>query len=694
MTRKPDDKPELEELLGDLCNEALDAEDRKRLNDALVDDREAQKFYLMYADLHAAVRQYAQSLDDQEFVVREAQAAIDSQHQAFDERTLASNPSATSGRSDAKAITSESYRRYSESFWQTFLSPLGRRPPLRFTIAALFLVSVGLLLLYPPDRVGRDLSQNSLPDVSDPTGQELGPAHLSGAVGARWAGDKLELIEGTQFAAGQRLELVEGLAEVCFLGGARVILQGPAILEIQDENHATVPVGRVAATVPDTATRFTLRTAMATIASASAEYGVEVDVDESLVAQVYAGLIDLKLNDDDFPTPHVELAEDQGLQIDAASGRLKQLDQANRLHFVRYLPQHEVFVNLADIVAGGNGLGEGSGNGYHQGISLQDGTPVNDYGAPIQGDGQYHKAQDFDFIDGVFIPDGKRGAIQVDSIGRTFVGFPPTAGDCWGGAIMARRPAQERSLPFMRLEFHGDNYGYVNWLHIASHPEELSPEGFGIVGMHSNCGVTFDLHAIRACHPNKRIVRFRALVGNLEAKQEAYVADAWVLVDGQLRYSRKAFSREQGAEEIDVPLTDHDRFLVLAVTDSGENTAYDWVGFGDPVIETTTALGRVASGSTLIGRKSQADLRSRAKSDSAVDRQKVTESKVPWPGAQRLMRTMATNVRNLFLVTVTCQAHDASQSWPFCDASESDMDRLNGIDWRNSIGMMPFFSTP
>jgi hypothetical protein len=105
--------------------------------------------------------------------------------------------------------------------------------------------------------------------------------------------------------------------------------------------------------------------------------------------------------------------------------------------------------------------------------------------------------------------------------------------------------------------------------------------------MHSNCGITFDLHALRAKYPNKRAVRFRAIVGNLESKLEAFVADAWVLVDGELRYRREAFSREDGPDTIDIPLSDRDRFLVLAVTDSGRNTAYDWVAFGDPLIELT-----------------------------------------------------------------------------------------------------------
>jgi hypothetical protein len=109
--------------------------------------------------------------------------------------------------------------------------------------------------------------------------------------------------------------------------------------------------------------------------------------------------------------------------------------------------------------------------------------------------------------------------------------------------------------------------------------------------MHSNCGITFDLHAIRTRHPHKKLVRFRSLVGNLESKPEAYAADAWVLVDGQLRYRRQAFSRESGPAEIDVPLTDSDRFLVLVVTDAGSKTAYDWVAFGDPILEMTEVSG-------------------------------------------------------------------------------------------------------
>jgi hypothetical protein len=625
MTSQPQDHSELSELLGKLCNEALDAPGKQRLNDKLVGDLEAQKQYILYSDLHANLRHFAQSFDDEEFVLREAQAAIDSMVQSAqaDGASLASPDSGA--KVDAKLTGQETCLASPRNGRWGVIESWKRRPVLGWALTAMVLIASAIGIQFysgfaekPQENLAGlmpDQARSSTEDAQLST-EELGPAHLSGAVGARWAGKKLEMIEGTQFRAGQRLELVEGLAEVCFLSGARVILQGPAILRIEDENTASVPVGRVAATIPESASRFTLHTAIAAITSKGAEYGVEVDVDESLLTQAYSGIVELRLSDSDSPDSHMELAENQGLQINAATGRVKQLDEANRLHFVRYLPQHDVLINLADIVAGGNGLRTRADEGYHRGVSVPDGKLVGAYGAPTLGDGKYHLSQDSDFVDGVFIPNGKRGAVQVDSIGRTFAGFPPTTDECWGGVIMARRPKLEKSLPFMQLEFHGNNYGYVNWLHVASRPEELSPLGYGLIGMHSNCGITFDLHAIRAHYPNKQIVRFRALVGNLEAKQEAvvdnpkageeaveenleakrevYAADAWVLVDGKLRYSRKAFSREQGVEEIEVPLADRDRFLVLAVTDSGKDTAYDWVAFGDPVIETVAGMDRVA----------------------------------------------------------------------------------------------------
>lgn len=558
---------EQNELLGQLCNENLQDDGLSRLGELLADSVEAQQQYVRYLDLQVALRLNAQSLDDEDFTLLEAQAALDA--------LPALGSAGAPGLAEDQEATSH-FGRLREYAWPLFGLPVAAC----LVVAALVaLMRPAVVVSFSAPDAARDVAATPVPSEAPSS------ANLRGTVGALWAGERLVLPEGEGIVAGQRLELVEGLAEIVFGGGARIVVQGPAIVKICDENCVAVSVGRVAAVVPESASNFRLKSTVADLTVAKAELGADIDVDGSLVTQVYDGTVELHFNRVAEPKPTLQLAGGQGARLDAKTGQATLISQPNDLHFVRYLPHRETLINLAEIVAGGDAFGKA----YHRGVSLNDGQPIDDYGAPAIGHGKYVATPSVDFVDGVFIPDGKHGTVQVDSIGRTFNGFPVTAGDCWGGAIMARRPSKEDSLPLIRLEFYGNNYGYVNWLHIASKPAELSPRCYGLIGMHSNSGITFDLHAIRARYPDKKIIRFSAQLGNLESRSESEsetnAADAWVLVDGQLRYGRKGFNRESGSETIDVPLADRDRFLVLAVTDHGGDTAYDWVAFGDAVIE-------------------------------------------------------------------------------------------------------------
>jgi hypothetical protein len=587
MTSSPRDSAERIELVGRLCNEDLDVAGQQRLAELLAGDIEAQREYVRYVDMHAMVRSKTQAMDDEDFALMEVQAALNAMA-APGMGSLLDHAHAEcddGGECESAEFASSETNHGTHAAARWFSGAWG------WTAAAAALAfAVWLGTARPSGEIapseGVDLaSENAAAAVDAPS-----PAHLSGSVGARWAGEHLELPEGHHLLAGQRLELIEGLAEILFEGGVRVVLQGPTILEIESPDSMRVSVGRLAAVASDeSGKRFTLRTKVADIEGLKAEFGAEIDVDGSLVTQVYEGMLNVRFKRGSESEASVQLASGQQARIDGASGRISPVSEPTELHFVRFLPEHEMQINLVDVVAGGDALR----GPQHLGIGLVDGRPVDHYGAPAAGDGKYHRVDHLPYVDGVFIPDGGRGPVQIDSIGRT-VEFPDTAGDCWGGGVMARRVKDEESLPFIQLEFHGDNYGYVNWLHIASKPRSISPEGLGLLGMHSNCGITFDLHAIRAQHTNKKMTRFRATVGNLESKPELYRGDAWVFVDGQLRYSRKAFSREDGPEGIDIPLTDTDRFLVLAVTDAGARTAYDWVAFGDPVIEMISLGGMSA----------------------------------------------------------------------------------------------------
>ena len=59
-----------------------------------------------------------------------------------------------------------------------------------------------------------------------------------------------------------------------------------------------------------------------------------------------------------------------------------------------------------------------------------DQRPGNRYARPkdrpatVVGDGKYHRVEGLPFVDGVFIPDGRAGPVQVDSAGHTFAEFP------------------------------------------------------------------------------------------------------------------------------------------------------------------------------------------------------------------------------------------------------------------------------
>ena len=98
---------------------------------------------------------------------------------------------------------------------------------------------------------------------------------------------------------------------------------------------------------------------------------------------------------------------------------------AEPVGFVREIPKLTVKTfDLVDVVAGGDGF---SGR-RNQGIDVTNGRPSD--GQPpspcfaLAGDGKYHRAEGLPFVDGVFVPDGRTGRVQIDSTGHVFTSFP------------------------------------------------------------------------------------------------------------------------------------------------------------------------------------------------------------------------------------------------------------------------------
>jgi hypothetical protein len=115
---------------------------------------------------------------------------------------------------------------------------------------------------------------------------------------------------------GKILRLERGLAEIDFERGARVILQGPAALELVSNNRAKLHFGSVAVRVPPTARGFVMETARGEIVDLGTEFGLSVDKSGNSEVQVFEGEIEAAPVGAEGKKPFVRLLENQSARID------------------------------------------------------------------------------------------------------------------------------------------------------------------------------------------------------------------------------------------------------------------------------------------------------------------------------------------------------------------------------------------
>jgi hypothetical protein len=82
-----------------------------------------------------------------------------------------------------------------------------------------------------------------------------------------WAEEGDSPKEGSKVHVGQTLNVTSGLVEIAFSCGAKAVLEGPAILEIQSPKTSDLKVGRITADVPDDLEGFKIKTPTAIITS-------------------------------------------------------------------------------------------------------------------------------------------------------------------------------------------------------------------------------------------------------------------------------------------------------------------------------------------------------------------------------------------------------------------------------------------
>ena len=254
-------------------------------------------------------------------------------------------------------------------------------------------------------------------------------ATLTSSIDAVFAGNKT-------FSAGSRLSnhtdsiwLQKGVIKIEFDYGARVVIEAPAEFQLDSAEDMTLYSGRLYAHVPDRSKGFTVETPNSRVIDLGTEFAVKVDFDGTSNVHMMKGKASL------IPGIKGQTGQGQILTVGQAfhvnSRGAIQTIAFQATEFIRDIfPDRKIVwrgqsLDLADIVGGGSGLGA---RRLEHAIDPLTGA-IEEWGLTSDrlGRGQFIPVSGSVLIDGVFVPDGGDGPIQVTSAGHRWE-CPDTSG--------------------------------------------------------------------------------------------------------------------------------------------------------------------------------------------------------------------------------------------------------------------------
>lgn len=543
---------EARDLIWQLCEDLLPPEGADRLEQFMRAHREIRTLYFELVQLHAALLQRGGS-----FLLHQPESPAGEESPNLSDAMIL--PALHLPRtemelaSEAPAAAASTGKRPKQKPRSSHSTTTGKPRLVRWLGAAAVLLAIGLaaaLLLH------RSWSF---------------PATIADSFDARFDTDNLSASVGTRLAAEHKEKLSQGLVQLALAGGARVLVEAPAEFSIDSDNAMSLDSGSISAVAEGPAHGFKVITPTATVVDLGTEFGVKVSDSRATNVQVFRGSVVAfpRSPGSGEPLPGETLSAGESVKV--ASGVVtREAGGASAQAFVRTLAQVTSPIDVVDLVAGG----DGTTHRRTGQIDPRNGR-VGEFGSvtsPEQPDADYHPIPSLSVFDGCFVPYKNT---QVDSDGHHYF-FSNT------GRFSFYYIAATGSVGWeMKTEPFKGELSDVDY----SQP----PHGF--ILMHSNCGLTLDLTALRRLHPGLTLRHFTAVVGNTFRKLETPTpklspkADAYVLVDGMPRFVRMKFVPDNGAIPIDVPVRDSDRFLTLVITDGGDGGAFDWVIFGDPMLQ-------------------------------------------------------------------------------------------------------------
>jgi len=257
-------------LLQRYFDEILTSEERAELSTTLLASSRAREEFWEFARWNALIRQWGEAewgrRDAEKLALRPLPSAIPTS-----KRAIATVP---------KVVP--------------FPSPLRKLWPVALAAAATVALFASLPSLLP--------WKKKTPSIS--------VAVLTHSADAVWADGDLGRQRGESLTPGW-LHLKSGAVQIEFSRGARVVLEGPADLELLNDNEAYLRDGKLRAQVPEPAHGFTVRTSGFAVVDYGTEFGCSLPLAGAPEVHVFNGLVGLQK----AKSPERQLRQNQAVQI-------------------------------------------------------------------------------------------------------------------------------------------------------------------------------------------------------------------------------------------------------------------------------------------------------------------------------------------------------------------------------------------
>ncbi|QDV75146.1 FecR domain-containing protein [Botrimarina mediterranea] len=568
---------ELDQLIGDLFDGEIEETKRQRLN-SLLRDEQGRRRYLELTKMHFSLASRAGASSQTDQTARAYRKVHDRiapvTDSAFDRRTALEETSSAPG---FRAWRGASVAAAAVVLVLGGLAVIAQRPEAPLADPVVMAAS----------------SPSEAPvtseDVAEPVAPEVFAARIvSMSSDADWALGSGVADFLLRLQIGDELRLKRGVAKLEFASDAIAVLFGPARMKITGRGEVLLIEGRLTGRSEEG--NFVVNTPNARVIDIGTAFGVVVEADETNVV-VFEGEVDVQCDHEQMEA--VRLTTGMSIRADKAGFDSPQqssdppwLDRDFRGQRPGALGPTEL--SLVDVVCGS------APNEYRFAGSIDPNTgtwtslpwserkgvraaPATGLVSAVSGNPWVHS---------VFVPAPGGAAIPVDLEGVT-VEAPEFSGGSWG-PIWARRPFDSQADPLMS-SVESDSEGFWGAGTKRALLDRSRWVRDGIVGLHANVGMTIDLDAIRK-HFGVAPKAFRGVLAHLEKSHVSLPfhpeakTSFQVFVDGELRYERLGFCRENGDVVFGADLKAGDRHLTLFATDGGDGPIYDRLVLLDPVI--------------------------------------------------------------------------------------------------------------